>query len=324
MQPLFLLQGIMPINLLDYRKDIYSQAGQDGIIEYIFNVLGIQKGHFVEFGAGDGVYWSNCRKLFDEGWSGVFIECDRKKFSELKRNYFNNKHVLCINNKVEIKGQNNFDRIMSKYAVDKPITFLSIDVDGIDLEIFETIEKNLPLVVCIEGGQGAYPFDPRMPPYCTVNIGQSLNVIHNVAKKKGYEIICTFQDTFLIQKHLLCNFNVSPNLFELYLSGLQAQKYNILELTRRLRGFHRGNRILDYILKETNYSSNITDEEWLKKNEQKISNIIHSLPSFLYNAQTKNYEKIMICMINYPNLLREIISKAHFFQQTIINEKKRI
>lgn len=49
--------------LLDYMWNKYSQAGQDGIIKHIFKTLNIQSGHFVEFGAWDGIYLSNYRKL---------------------------------------------------------------------------------------------------------------------------------------------------------------------------------------------------------------------------------------------------------------------
>lgn len=66
----------MTDSLLKYGKNIHSQAGQDGIIEKIFKTLGVKNGNFVEFGAVDGILLSNCRKLYEEGWSGVFIECN--------------------------------------------------------------------------------------------------------------------------------------------------------------------------------------------------------------------------------------------------------
>ena len=75
----------MTESLLKYSKNIYSQAGQDGIIEKIFNTIGVKKGNFVEFGAWDGIYLSNCRKLYEEGWSGVFIEGDKKKHELLHK-----------------------------------------------------------------------------------------------------------------------------------------------------------------------------------------------------------------------------------------------
>ncbi|MGA3286504.1 MAG: hypothetical protein ABSD46_03665 [Bacteroidota bacterium] len=297
------------VNLLDYKKNRYSQAGQDGIIEHIFNVLGIEKGNFVEFGAWDGIYLSNCRKLFDEGWSGVFIEADKKKFLELQKNYNAIDRITCINKSVEINGSNCFDRIMTNYAKNKPITFLSIDVDGIDLEIFESIEEYLPMVVCLEGGTVAHPLDPRMPIHCIYAIGQSLNVIKQVGEKKGYEVLCSFQDTFLIKRDLLSNFNPPSDLFQLYINGYRAYGYSHIPMyVARLKRFHRKNRILDYILKETKYYSKyqILKEndyaEWAKEYEQKISDILMALPDHLFEAPPKVYGSL----INFFNLRSRI------------------
>ena len=61
------------IDLNNYRRRVYSQAGEDGIIEKIFQTLDIKNGWYCEFGAGDGYWISNTRKLREEGWNGVYI-----------------------------------------------------------------------------------------------------------------------------------------------------------------------------------------------------------------------------------------------------------
>jgi len=291
-------------NLLDHRRNKYSQAGQDGIIEHIFNVLGLKKGHFVEFGASDGIYLSNCRKLFEEGWVGVFIEADRKKFSELQKNYNFENHITCINKRVKIHGPHSFDKIMADYAPKMPVTFLSIDVDGIDLEIFESIEKYLPIVACLEGGKGAHPFDPRMPAYFIDNVGQSIKVINEVAKKKGYEILCAFQDTFLIQEEYFSYFKVNEDLFQLYLNGYRSQEYTHIPMyAQRLKILHRKNKILDYILAKTDYCTYKTAEDWAKENEQKIFDLLNCLPEYLYTAQMKSTERKSMVLGAYPKVV---------------------
>jgi len=74
-------------SLLTYCSNTYSQVGQDGIIEEIFNRLQIQNGSFCEFGAWDGFHLSNARKLAEEDWIGIFIEGDSARFLQLLQNY---------------------------------------------------------------------------------------------------------------------------------------------------------------------------------------------------------------------------------------------
>ncbi len=61
------------INL--HEKKIYSQDGEDGIIEFIFSRIGTTNKFFVEFGVGDGVM-CNSRYLLKKGWSGLMMDAE--------------------------------------------------------------------------------------------------------------------------------------------------------------------------------------------------------------------------------------------------------
>jgi hypothetical protein len=310
---------VMTESLLEYRKNKYSQAGQDGIIEKIFNTIGIKNGNFVEFGAWDGIHSSNCRKLYEEGWSGVFIEGDKQKYDSLWKNYASESRIKCINSMVTIKGKNKFDNIMMEYGLNQSIDFLSIDVDGLDLEIFESIEKYLPSVACIEGGKGAHPFDSRMPINCISDIGQSLSVINQVAGKKGYKILVSFQDTFIIRKDLFSFFTVPEDLFKLYIDGYMAQEYmHIPMYAERLKVFNRRNKILEFMLKETSFNKYKEESDWEKEEEKHIFNTLLSLPDCLRNQQGGLSEMVLAYITGFlkanlppkiKNYLKRILSK---------------
>ena len=65
------------INLNDFRNNIYSQNGEDGIIDQINKLLGFNNNSnywCVEFGAWDGVHLSNTYNLVRNGWNAVYIE----------------------------------------------------------------------------------------------------------------------------------------------------------------------------------------------------------------------------------------------------------
>ena len=58
--------------------NVYSQFGEDGILAAIFEKLGTCNKWVLECGASDGVFFSNSRKLIEEGWNGVLVEADRR------------------------------------------------------------------------------------------------------------------------------------------------------------------------------------------------------------------------------------------------------
>ena len=63
-------------SLRPFRRNVYSQNGEDGVIDEIFRRLGRSSGWFCEFGAWDGRYGSNSYSLLRKGWDGVMIEGD--------------------------------------------------------------------------------------------------------------------------------------------------------------------------------------------------------------------------------------------------------
>ena len=74
--------------LAEHQRNVYSQTGEDGIIEKILETLPENDKWCVEFGAWDGLHLTNTRYLVEsKGYSAVFIEADKNKFLDLQRNY---------------------------------------------------------------------------------------------------------------------------------------------------------------------------------------------------------------------------------------------
>lgn len=274
------------VNLLDYRHDKYSALGNDGIIKYIFKRMSIKKGFFVEFGAWDGIYTSNCRKLFKSGWGGIFIECDKKKYKRLASNYKKYDHITCINSKIDYKGENTFDNVISPYLGKRCIDFCSIDVDGLDVEIFEKIDKNLPKVACIESGFILPPFHERVSiDIAKETIQQSLSVTNDVFEKKGYKIICAGINCFFVKKEYYNLFNVPDDLLTLYFNGLRSFIQYIPSIWRKLKkidGFeeYKNDIALD-IMNACNYNfdkdCSRTRKKWEAKRKNKIIDVINEI-----------------------------------------------
>ncbi len=265
-------------NLLDYRFNKYTSTGNDGIIEHIFNKLNIKEGMFVEFGAWDGIKNSNCRKLYEEGWNGIFIEPDKYKYRNLKKNYKNDKRVICINIKIKDSGKNVFDNVVGLHIGNRNIDFCSIDIDGLDLEVFETFEKHFPTVICIEGGQMLHPYYRRIKKSIAKNnIQQSLSVMVQSFEKKGYKVLCSYQDSFFVKKEYYYLFNVKNNLIELHFNGLQALHRRLPWIYKYVQKNGLTNNIIKNILKETFYFSDYGYKKrkvWVEEKKEHIKLVI--------------------------------------------------
>ena len=109
--------------LLNYRKDVASQFGEDGIIEKILDFLPDQNKWCVEFGAWDGKHCSNTYNLIvNKNWNGVLIEGDKGKYNDLLRTYQNNPKVIPINRMVRFSNDDSLDSIL----LNTPIKIIAI------------------------------------------------------------------------------------------------------------------------------------------------------------------------------------------------------
>ena len=176
--------------LLNFSYNVYSQDGEDGILKRIFDVLSDRHRYFVEFGAWDGKYLSNCCNLIHEsGWSGCFIEGDGRKFQILLNNHGLNPRISCLNKFVEPDGVNSLDNILS------------------------SLNDFRPRIVVIE-------FNPTVPNdvvfvqarNITINQGCSLLALIELGGVKGYELICcTGWNAFFVLKDFFPLFGILDN-----------------------------------------------------------------------------------------------------------------
>ena len=174
-----------------YSRNITSQHGEDGILDYIINSLnGKINQTCCEFGAWDGIYLSNVYNLVqNKGYKALYIEPDKKKFYKLKNN-FEGKNVITLNKYVSFEGKDKLDEILLENNFNTNFDLLSIDIDGNDYHIFSSLEKFKPKIIIIE-------FNPLIPNEVEfinkkdmkINQGSSALSLYNLAKKKGYTLV---------------------------------------------------------------------------------------------------------------------------------------
>lgn len=178
--------------LLNYRKDIASQFGEDGILEKIFNIIKETDKWCVEFGAWDGKFCSNTYNLIkNKNWTGVLIEGDSQRIKSINKTYDTNNKVYAVNKYVNFEGENTLDLILSKIPIPQNFDLLSIDIDGNDYHIWDSLKNYLPKVVIIEFN----PLIPNdiefvQPKDMKVMQGNSILSMTKLAKEKGYDLVC--------------------------------------------------------------------------------------------------------------------------------------
>ena len=194
-------------DLLVYSSDTFSQNGEDGIIAAIFERIGTTTKVCCEFGAWDGIHFSNCRNLILLGWSALMIESDRNRFKDLVSTYANNRLVTCVNKLVD-SASNSLGSILRAHDA-RDLDFLSIDIDGLDYEILETLDIR-PRVICIEVNAGHNPESgARVSRHIAQNnVGQPLEVFVEIADAKGYDLVCYTGNAFFVRRDVVAAFSI--------------------------------------------------------------------------------------------------------------------
>jgi hypothetical protein len=226
--------------VLRFKKNVFSQNGEDGIVEALFQAITPRNRVCCEFGASDGVRFSNSRRLILDGWKGIMIEADLRSFQELTRTYASSPNVSCVNASVD-GGANRLERILERSGLSASgptIDFLSIDIDGLDYEILESLEVR-PAVICIEVNGAQRPDTVERTPrdIAARNVGQSLTVMAQIAETKGYDLVCYTSNAFLVRRDLLPSSGLSvrtpAEAYTEYLCSLNQKNRDWLYLENR-------------------------------------------------------------------------------------------
>ncbi len=177
--------------LAEYKKIITSQNGEDGVIERIFEIIKPKNKWCVEFGAVDGKMGSNTWNLINNcEWKAVLIEAHPAYFRDLLKRYKNVPRVHTLNVQVNFEGKNTLDEILANFNAPVDVDFVSIDIDGVDYHIWDSMKSYRPRVIMIEYNSRIYSdMSFVQPKDFNIQWGSSLKSIVELGKKKGYELI---------------------------------------------------------------------------------------------------------------------------------------
>jgi len=193
--------------LLKYRKNYFSQNGEDGVIEEILKKLGIKQGWFVEFGAWDGIHFSNTYNLVEKGWKGIEIEGDNKKVEDLNKNFINLKDdIIVVCEYVSVEGEKSIDQLLSKTPIPKDFDIISIDIDSYDWQVWDSFKNYKPKIVIIEINSSIPPGIEHI--HDGKKQGSSFTSTLKLGIKKGYKLVCHTGNLIFVRNDLVDKLNL--------------------------------------------------------------------------------------------------------------------
>jgi len=169
---------------------VFSQNGEDGVLQEIFKRIGTTNEYFVEFGVEDGIE-CNTRFLAEIlGWSGLYLEPDDVGHAALSARLAGRGEIAIV------KAAVTPDNVNELFADGPPEPDLvSIDVDGQDYWIWEALIAR-PRVVVIEYNSslapGASLVEPKGRPWQarkTTYFGASRDALVALGERKGYRLV---------------------------------------------------------------------------------------------------------------------------------------
>lgn len=207
--------------LSEYEFKVFSQWGEDGIIQYLISKIEIKNKFFIEFGV-ENYTESNTRFLIkNNNWSGLVIDGNKKCIDYIKNDPIYWKYDLTAINSFITKD--NINNIFLDNNIQGEIGLLSIDIDGNDYWIWKNIEVVKPLIVICEynsifGKDFAITipykenFNRTKEHFSNLYFGASLKALYLLAKEKGYKFLGTTSagnDAFFVRSDVAQCFSES-------------------------------------------------------------------------------------------------------------------
>ena len=201
-------------SLDDVAFQVFSQYGEDGIIQYVISKIEIPNKIFIEFGV-EYYTESNTRfLLINNSWRGMVIDGNKQNIRFIKTDLIYWKYDITAY--CDFITKENINTLISNYTSCSDIGLLSIDIDGNDYWVWDAIEVVQPRIIICEYNStfGAAEkvtvpyvpdFEQTKAHFSNLYYGASLAALCHLAEKKGYDFIgtpSTGVNAFFVRKDL--------------------------------------------------------------------------------------------------------------------------
>lgn len=211
--------GVRFERIRDAEFKVFSQWGEDGIIQYLTTRVPIPNKTFVEFGVEDYKESNTRLLLLKDDWRGLVLDGSDRHVASIKKSDWAWRHHLdAISAFITAE---NINDLIGGAGVSGDIGLLSVDVDGNDYWLWKALTVVQPRIVIVEynglwGEKHALtvPYDPAFvrakKHFSNLYYGASLPALCRLADEKGYVFVgsnSTGLNAFFVRKD--CAVNIS-------------------------------------------------------------------------------------------------------------------
>ena len=141
---------ILPLREVEFRN--YSQSGEDGILHYIFSLIGSGGRRAVEICAGNGSECNSANLVIHHGWQALLVDGSRKNMRQ-SRSFYAGHPETRISGPLSVCAwvdRDSVNELLQEYGFTGELDLLSVDIDGVDYWIWDAITVIYPKVVVVE------------------------------------------------------------------------------------------------------------------------------------------------------------------------------
>jgi len=215
--PAYFIKRSIPA--LAYRKNVYSQNGEDGIFQELLRRIENPSNWVCEFGAWDGKQCSNTFHLVKQGYNAIYIEGREDYFQDLLKTCEEYPRIRPIHTMVAHEGEGILDNILDQTDIPIDFDILSIDIDSYDYQVWRSVQTYSPKFVIIEINSVISPLNMNHIHNEGIE-GTSFLPMVELGISKGYTLICHTGNLIFVRNnlvHLYQDLIISP--YECYRSS---------------------------------------------------------------------------------------------------------
>lgn len=190
----------LPFDEVEFRN--HSQNGEDGILWYIFSLVGASNKKTVEICAADGLHCNSANLILNHGWTGLLVDGNGRLVRRGTVFYHHHPDTFIYPPKLVHSWvtAENVNSLLEAYGLSGEVDLLSLDMDGVEYWIWKAIEVISPRVVVAEvqsiWGSEVSVTVPYRPDFrgefadgYAVYSGASLPAFVKLGREKGYRLV---------------------------------------------------------------------------------------------------------------------------------------